>query len=174
MYYNPNSTSVHECPMEVNLSRTMTTILVRRHDGRSQTDILPLDLAAGVRSRPRHPRIDTPCALQQQIRRRDLPGWSNERVRAATVGGEEDARRHGRREGDARRHGRRRRRCAPPRSEEKKMRAATVGGREMRAATVGGREMRAAMVELRSGAAWRRRHTLRVRLRVRAIEFRAV
>jgi hypothetical protein len=54
------------------------------------------------------------------------------------------------------------------------MRAATVGGREMRAATVGGREMRAATVELRSGAAWRRRHTLRVRLRVRAIEFRAV
>jgi hypothetical protein len=46
------------------------------------------------------------------------------------------------------------------------MRAATVGGREMRAATVGGREMRAATVELRSGAAWRRRHTLRVRLRV--------
>jgi hypothetical protein len=54
------------------------------------------------------------------------------------------------------------------------MRAATVGGREMRAATVGGREMRAATVELRSGAAWRRRHTLRVRLRVRAMEFRAV
>ena len=36
----------------------------------------------------------------------------------------------------------------------------------MRAATVGGREMRAATVELRSGATWRRRHTLRVRLRV--------
>ena len=55
-------------------------------------------------------------------------------------------------------------RCAPPRPEEREMRAATVGGREMRAATV----------ELRSGAAWRRRHTLRVRLRVIAIEFRAV
>ena len=101
--------------MEENLSRTMTTTLVRRHDGRSQIDVLPLDLAAGVRSRSRRPRIDTPCALQLQIRRRDLPGWSKERVRAATseerkmrantVGGEEDARRHGRREGDARRHG---------------------------------------------------------------------
>ena len=53
---------------------------------------------------------------------------------------------------------------ALPRSDERKMRADTVGGREMRAATV----------ELRSGAAWRRRHTLRVRLRVRAMEFRAV
>ena len=91
--------------MEENLSRTMTTTLVRRHDGRSQIDVLPLDLAAGVRSRPRRPWIDTPCALQLQIGRRDLPGWSKERVRAATVGGEEYARRYGRREGDARRHG---------------------------------------------------------------------
>ena len=49
---------------------------------------------------------------------------------------------------------------ALPRSEERKMCTDTVGGREMRAATV----------ELRSGAAWRRCHTLRVR----AIEFRAV
>ena len=76
--------------MEENLSRKMTITLVRRHDGRSQIDVLPLDLAAGVRSRP---RIDTPCALQLQIRRRDLPGWSKERGRAATVGGEEDVQR---------------------------------------------------------------------------------
>jgi hypothetical protein len=85
-----------------------------------------------------------------------LPRSEERKMRADTVGGEEDACRHGRRRGRCAPPRSEGGRCAPPRSEERKMRAATVGGREMRAATV----------ELRSGAAWRRRHTLRVRLRV--------
>ena len=100
--------------MEENLSRTMTTTLVRRHDGRSQIDVLPLDLAAGVRSRlvvlgstrhaPSSYRSGDEICPGGAKNGYALPRSEERKMRADTVGGEEDARRHGRREGDARRH----------------------------------------------------------------------
>ena len=104
-----------------NLHRTMTTTLVHQHDGRSQIDILTLDMA-GVCSRPPVRQVlRHPVSIADRHAMRPLPTDQVTRgsflylaARATSYPGATRSARmekrmgtccHGRREGDARRHG---------------------------------------------------------------------